>query len=45
MRYLIPAHKKRIFGMTIPIRWGDMDAMGHLNNTSYFRYMETCRID
>ncbi len=29
----------------MPIRWGDMDAMGHLNNTSYFRYMETIRID
>lgn len=31
--------------MTIPIRWGDMDAMGHLNNASYFRYLETARID
>lgn len=31
--------------MLIPIRWGDMDAMGHLNNGSYFRYLETCRID
>jgi acyl-CoA thioester hydrolase len=28
----------------IPIRWGDMDAMGHVNNTIYFRYMETTRI-
>jgi acyl-CoA thioester hydrolase len=45
VRYLLPAQKKRVFAMTIPIRWGDMDAMGHLNNTSYFRYMETCRID
>jgi acyl-CoA thioester hydrolase len=31
--------------MTIPIRWGDMDAMGHVNNTTYFRYLETIRID
>ena len=31
--------------MHIAIRWGDMDAMGHVNNTSYFRYMETIRID
>jgi acyl-CoA thioester hydrolase len=23
----------------IPIRWGDMDSMGHVNNTVYFRYM------
>jgi acyl-CoA thioester hydrolase len=28
----------------IPIRWGDMDAMGHVNNTAYFRYMEQARI-
>ncbi len=45
MRLEIPERKKLVFECTIPIRWGDMDAMGHLNNTSYFRYMETCRID
>ena len=28
----------------IPIRWGDMDAMGHVNNICYFRYMEQARI-
>ena len=28
----------------IPIRWGDMDAMGHVNNIVYFRYMEQTRI-
>ena len=33
------AHVERI-----PIRWGDMDAMGHVNNTVYFRYMEQTRI-
>jgi len=26
------------------IRWGDMDAMGHVNNTVYFRFMEQARI-
>jgi acyl-CoA thioester hydrolase len=26
------------------IRWGDMDMMGHVNNTVYFRYLETARI-
>lgn len=26
------------------MRWGDMDAMGHLNNANYFRYMEQARI-
>ena len=33
------AHVERI-----PVRWGDMDAMGHVNNTIYFRYMEQARI-
>ncbi len=28
----------------MPIRWGDMDAMGHVNNTVYFRYLEQARI-
>ena len=29
----------------MPIRWGDQDAMGHVNNTVYFRYMEQNRIE
>jgi len=45
MKIEIPERKKLVYEMRIPIRWGDMDAMGHLNNTSYFRYMETIRID
>lgn len=28
----------------IPIRWGDMDPLGHVNNIMYFRYMEQARI-
>lgn len=28
-----------------PIRWGDMDALGHVNNTVYFRFMEQARIE
>ena len=28
----------------IPVAWGDMDAMGHVNNAVYFRYFETVRI-
>lgn len=27
-----------------PVAWGDMDAMGHVNNTVYFRYFESARI-
>ena len=45
MKIAIPDNKKLVFEMSIPIRWGDMDAMGHLNNGSYFRYLETIRID
>ena len=33
------AHVERI-----AIRWSDMDAMGHVNNVTYFRYMEQARI-
>jgi acyl-CoA thioester hydrolase len=29
----------------MPLRWGDMDAMGHVNNTVYFRYLEQARIE
>ncbi len=45
MKIEIPERKKQVFEMRIPIRWGDMDAMNHVNNTTYFRYLETCRID
>jgi acyl-CoA thioester hydrolase len=45
MRFELPAQKKLVHEMVIPIRWGDMDAMGHVNNTLYFRYMEVVRLD
>jgi acyl-CoA thioester hydrolase len=45
MRIQIPEHKTLVRTQTIAMRWGDMDAMGHLNNASYFRYLETIRID
>lgn len=45
MKIEIPEKKKFVFEMVIPIRWGDMDAMNHVNNTIYFRYLETCRVD
>jgi len=44
MRFDLPDAKKLTFEMRMPIRWGDMDAMGHVNNTIYFRYMEVIRI-
>lgn len=44
MRFELPAEKKLTYEMVIPIRWGDMDAMGHVNNTVYFRYLEIIRV-
>ncbi len=35
---------KQVHVTRMPIRWGDMDAMGHVNNTVYFRYIEQARI-
>ena len=43
-------HSKQIVSVTalrdvvmhevaMPVRWGDMDAYQHVNNTVYFRYM------
>jgi len=29
----------------IPIAWGEMDALGHVNNAVFFRYIESARID
>ena len=36
-RKLVHMERLRIF-------WGDMDALGHVNNIMYFRYMEQARI-
>ena len=36
--------RRHVHTEAIAIRWGDMDAMGHVNNTIYFRYMEQARI-
>jgi acyl-CoA thioester hydrolase len=32
------------FVYEVPLRWGDMDAMAHLNNVQYFRLIEEARI-
>lgn len=44
MRMELPERKKLVYQQLLTIRWGDMDAMGHVNNVSYFRFMETTRI-
>jgi acyl-CoA thioester hydrolase len=30
--------------VTIPVQWGDMDALGHVNNTRYLAWFESARI-
>lgn len=31
--------------VTVPILWGDMDSMGHVNNARYFTWFESARIE
>jgi acyl-CoA thioester hydrolase len=37
--------RKLVHTMRMPIRWADMDAMGHVNNAVYFRYLEQARVE
>ena len=30
--------------VSLPIQWGDQDAMGHVNGVVYFRWFETARV-
>ena len=36
--------RKLVHVERFPIFWGDMDALGHVNNVTYFRYMEQARV-
>ncbi|MGS0754050.1 acyl-CoA thioesterase [Roseateles sp. GG27B] len=45
MKLEIAADKLLVHETRIAIRWGDMDAMGHVNNTVYFRYLEIARVE
>lgn len=38
-------HRSLVHRSLIPIRWGDLDAYGHVNNTVFFRYMEQARVE
>ncbi|MCB1931919.1 MAG: acyl-CoA thioesterase [Candidatus Accumulibacter sp.] len=41
----MPSQRKLVQTSVMSIRWGDMDAYGHVNNTVYFRYMEQARVE
>src|ERR1700756_3929243 len=45
MRFDLPDGLKFVHEMRIAVRWGDLDAVGHVNNTIYFRYFESLRIE
>ena len=32
------------YWLSITVRWGDMDAIGHVNNAAYFTYCESARL-
>jgi len=36
----VPLHE-----LSIPVRWGDMDSLGHVNNIVYFQFFEAVRMD
>jgi acyl-CoA thioester hydrolase len=44
MRFEIPDHKILVHELVLPIYWGEMDELGHVNNTVYFKYMEQARV-
>ena len=44
MKLPLPEQKIKVFTTQIPVRWGDMDAFGHLNNATYLRLFEEVRI-
>lgn len=35
----------RVLRIEMPVRWGDLDKLNHVNNTVYFRYMEEARMN
>ena len=40
----LPEGHLQVHSEVMAIRWGDMDAIMHVNNTVYFRFMEQARI-
>ena len=38
------AERRLLHSLRLQVRWGDMDALGHVNNAEYLRYFEQSRI-
>ena len=47
MRIELPdlSQRRPMHESLIAIRWGDMDALGHVNNSVYLQYMDVARVD
>lgn len=39
-----PLSSAPVFSEVLAVRWGDMDALGHVNNTAFFTYCESARM-
>jgi len=37
--------RKLVHTLEMPVRWGDMDALGHVNASQYFVYFEQARVE
>ena len=44
MSPLPTAERRLLHSHRLQVRWGDMDALGHVNNAEYLRYFEQSRI-
>src|SRR5512137_572515 len=40
----VPSREEFTYWWPVAVRWGDMDALGHVNNTLYLQYVESARI-
>lgn len=43
IQYKMNSNQDFKFSMPIPMRWNDMDALGHVNNVYYFEYFQMAR--
>jgi acyl-CoA thioester hydrolase len=37
--------RRLLHSIRLQVRWGDMDALGHVNNAEYLRYFEQSRVE
>lgn len=40
----LPNPAQHVHTATVPVRWGDMDAAEHVNNSRFFSYFEEARV-